>query len=192
MRIPWTYCVRHAPEGYSDLSRYKTTIREGTRGASASARAVLFENMVELKIFILKCSEDREDAIRRSDSLIMQKVKQAEASEWAGFGLFGDIRKALLDDEAEIKTRYARQEVKAMRNHGFSGVNLKERADRVQVRETYNIIYRNFSRNVHSSDYVEHIRMLQQAHKCTWSDYKELRDAVGFRRQRHFSLKLHM
>jgi hypothetical protein len=141
---------------------------------------VLFETMVELRMFMLKCSEDPEDTIRRVlDSMILQKVRQAKASGWAGFGLFGLDPKELLGDEAEIKTRYTGQDVDAMRNHGFSGLNLRVRADKVGVSEAYNIIYQNFSRNVHSTDYVEHIRMLKQKHENNWPHYEELRDAVG-------------
>ena len=112
--------------------------------------------------------------------MMLQKVQQAKASGWAGFGLFGLDPKELLDDEAEIKTRYNVTEVDAMRKHGCSGLNLKERTDKVQVTEAYNIIYRNFSRNVHSTDYFEHIQILEQKHESKWTEYRALRDAVGF------------
>jgi hypothetical protein len=106
---------------------------KGLEEQAPSARAILFEAMVDLKMFMLKFSEDHEDAIRRvRDSMILQKVRQAKASGWAGFDLFGLDPKELLDDETQIKTRYSAHEVNAMRNNGFSGLNFKERADKVE------------------------------------------------------------
>ena len=142
---------------------------------------VLFETMVDLNMFVFKVSENQKAAIKRVlDAMMLQKVQQARESKWVGFDLVGMDPNGFLAVEEEIKTRYTSEEVKAMRRHGFSGLPFKERADSIEATEMSNILYRNFSRNVHSTDYAEQLRLLGLEEDSGWDNFKDLRDAVGF------------
>ncbi|HLG55999.1 MAG TPA: DUF5677 domain-containing protein [Vicinamibacterales bacterium] len=91
------------------------------------------------------------------DAVMLEKLKQQRASDYAGLGLIPDG--PTLDDfaaiEARLNSRYPEEALQAMRRHGFSGVNIEARAKRVGRGDLYNIMYRNFSRNVHGGDFTE-------------------------------------
>jgi hypothetical protein len=99
-------------------------------------------------------AKDPHDAFSRlRDSMMLEKIKQARASGFAGIS--DDMKKNLEDDEREIASRYLPDDLNRMRKHGFAGVPIEQRATLTGHETTYSIMYRNFSRNIHSTDYVE-------------------------------------
>ena len=66
-----------------------------------------------------------------------------------------------------------------MRRFGFSGLSVEGRAKELGLNDLYNIVYRNFSRNVHGTDYMEHIRARGMGAASRWPDYEDLRDHVA-------------
>lgn len=84
---------------------------------------------------------------------MLEKIKQARASDCP-------IPGGLLEIEKEISTRYSPEELKKLKQYGFTGMNVEHRARCSGLSDEYNIIYRNFSRYVHSTDFAE--LLLQQ------------------------------
>lgn len=80
--------------------------------------------------------------------------------------------------EGEIVARYSDREVKAIRRHGFTGLSVAERAAVTNNSDLYNIVYRNFSRDIHSTDYVEYRLRLGVLPEEQTKDYWRSRDRV--------------
>jgi hypothetical protein len=62
---------------------------------------------------------------------------------------------------------------------GFSGMSVEERARDTGLSDLYHVVYRNFSRNVHSTDYMESISVQDIGGWSRWPEYKDLRDHVA-------------
>ena len=63
-----------------------------------------------------------------------------------------------------------------MRRNGFSGLSIEERARQLGLSTEYNIIYRNFSRNIHNTDYTEHLADRRVMDKQRWQYSQDVRD----------------
>ena len=120
----------------------------------------LFELRVTCDCFVEMFREDQARAMQRvMDALMVEKIKQLKAVDYHG-GKPGEEmvhREAWTQREAEISGRYSPKELGAMRRHGFTGMSVEARCRRTGHKGTYDSVYRNFSRNVHSSDFVEHV-----------------------------------
>jgi hypothetical protein len=115
---------------------------------------VLFELRINFDCFLKMAHDDLPGVCARvRDSMMLEKVKQARAS---GFGGIPDeLRAAIEKDERDIEARYSPGEFARLRKHGFTGVPIEQRAALTGHEVAYSVVYRNFSRNVHSTDYVE-------------------------------------
>ena len=81
--------------------------------------------------------------------------------------------------EIEIASRYAAQELRGLKKCGFTCVSIEQRAKITGLEDLYNVVYRNFSRNIHSSDFVEHHMLhgdIMPSHKM--EDYFSYRNYV--------------
>ena len=119
---------------------------------------ILFETQINFSMFITMLCEDPMQACERVlDSMMLEKVKQKNSLYYVDLDLaLGiDNLQNLLDFEEQIADRYAKEELKKIRKYGFTGIPIEQRAIKTGNKETYDIIYRNFSRNVHANDYVE-------------------------------------
>jgi hypothetical protein len=119
---------------------------------------VIFELRVTFDAFISLLQKDIRSACNRVlDAITLQKVKQARASDFLGLDLIpgAPTAETLEKNEAEIKAKYSDKEARALQINGFSGVSVEQRAIDAGLMQQYNIIYRNFSRNVHSADFME-------------------------------------
>jgi len=116
---------------------------------------VLFELRISFDFFVEMFRRDPAAAIVRVlDAMLLEKFRQVEASGIFGHGLdLGDWERKV----AGIRGRYTAQEFNRLRRYGFSGLSLEQRATSTGHVEAYQIVYRNFSRNIHSTDYAEHI-----------------------------------
>ncbi len=120
----------------------------------------LFELRATFDCFLDMFRENPVSAVQRVvDAMMLEKIKQLESVGYHA----GKPGEELIDREgwkrvkAEISERYSEAELRRMRRLGFTGLSVEERCKQVGHKEAYDIVYRNFSRNVHSSDYVEHI-----------------------------------
>ena len=115
---------------------------------------VLFELRINFDCFRIMAAKDPHDAFSRlRDSMMLEKIKQARAAEF--MGIPEEMIKNLENDEKDIASRYSTDDLNRMRKHGFTGVPIEQRASLTGHEAAYAVVYRNFSRNVHSTDYME-------------------------------------
>ena len=91
------------------------------------------------------------------DSMLLEKIKQLEAVDYYPEAP-DDIRPSRIrwaEAEQIIVERYSLEEFRAIKRNGFTDQSLENRCRTIGELSAYNTIYRNFSRNVHSTDYVE-------------------------------------
>ena len=119
---------------------------------------ILFEVSINCQYFLQMFGENPRGACERViDAVMLEKLKQQKSSDYAGLGLLsdgptiGDFERV----ESEISHRYSKESLRLLRRHGFSGLTVEERAARVGRGDLYQIVYRNFSRNVHGGDFME-------------------------------------
>jgi hypothetical protein len=128
-------------------------------------------------------SQDAQAACHRMlDAVMLDKIRQQRASGFAGHELVAGAPGPDECDatEREIASRYSSEQLKNLRRNGFSGLTVEARAQQTDRQEHYNIVYRNFSRNVHGGDFTE----LLLANDPTLledrrADFFESRDAVA-------------
>ncbi len=143
---------------------------------------VLLEVRMDLDIFLRLSASDPQQAARRVvDSMMLEKVKQQRQSDFRGLELVDGSpkRESLLALEEKLGGQYGKTTARAMRRHGFSGLSVEDRANELGLGDLYNVVYRNFSRNVHCTDYMEHMWAQGMGDKGEWSDYEDLRDHVA-------------
>jgi len=122
--------------------------------------------------------DDVHNACRRViDGVMLEKVKQARAS---GFmGIPDTLKTGLEENERDIETKYTPDDFARLRKHGFTGVPIEQRASKTGHEEAYSVVYRNFSRNVHSTDYVESFLKLGIHGFEEDPSYYEARDVIA-------------
>lgn len=136
---------------------------------------VLFELRLNFDCFLIMTKNDMRSACQRVvDGMMLEKIKHMRASGFAGVS--EDLRKLYDKAGREINVRYSEKELKRIAKHGFTGMSIEDRSRFTGHEEAYNIVYRSFSRNVHSTDYVEHSLDLVPELK---EGYVESRDVVS-------------
>ncbi len=143
---------------------------------------VLFELRLDFYELIRLCRIDSVAATRRLvDASRLEKIKQQRESKFKGLELIdgAPTREQLLQEESNICSRYDENEIKKLRRFGFSEMSIENRAKKAGLSDIYHIIYRNFSRNVHSTDYSEYLGKQSSSHLSMFADYQDLRDHVS-------------
>jgi len=144
---------------------------------------VAFELHVTFKAFLVLLRADPRRACEQvRDSIMLEKVKQQRAVKFKGLDLISGApsREDLEEIERKIASRYSKSEFKNIRKHGFSGMSVEERSRGTGCTDIYDIVYRNFSRNVHSTDLTELLLVNQPSLlEERETDYFDSRDAVG-------------
>lgn len=139
---------------------------------------VLFELRINFDCLIEMARKDMPGTLGRLfDSMMLEKVKQARASSYAGIP--DEMRRKLDQAEVEISARYEPEDLNRIRKHGFIGVPIEQRAALTGHNEAYSVVYRNFSRNVHSTDYMESFFKAGIAGIKIDDDYLWSRDTVA-------------
>jgi hypothetical protein len=115
---------------------------------------IMLELRIDFEYLVFALNSDSEKTVERIlDSIVLEKVKQMRASNFAG------IPKGIIEDytkyESDVIVRYTANDLKRLKQNGFSMVSIEDRAKKTGHSEEYNIIYRNFSRNVHNNDLIE-------------------------------------
>jgi hypothetical protein len=146
---------------------------------------ILAETRIDLEYFLHLCADDPIKAVVRvSDSMMLQKFKQQRQSEFAGHDLVEGAPSPEMQQHVEdiIVTRHGKELAKQMRAYGFSGRSVEQRAQYLGLDDLYNVIYRNFSRNIHGTDYMEYARALGLVgteSEASHADYEYVRDRVA-------------
>ena len=143
---------------------------------------VLIEVRVDCEVYLRSVAKDPREAVRRvMDAMMLEKVKQQRQSDFRGLELVdgAPTREELEAQEQELIKHYGTDAAKAMRRHGFSGISIESRARKLGLSNLYNVVYRNFSRNVHGIDYAEHLRRQGLRATSKVPGYEDVRDHLG-------------
>lgn len=148
---------------------------------------VIFELNVTFEAFVRLLRKNPQDVCKRLlDSMMLEKIKQARAAKFIGFEFVpgAPTPETLTAREKEIEGRYDPLEFKKLRKHGFSGLSVEERARQADYTHFYDVVYRNFSRNVHSTDYAELFHLINQTNasmmKSKYPEYLQERNLVAY------------
>ncbi|QKS28700.1 MAG: hypothetical protein FAZ92_01432 [Accumulibacter sp.] len=146
---------------------------------------ILFELRINFDCLLTMARRDSQYAFRRvADSMMVEKIKQARASQFGGIP--PERQEELENLEKEIAQRYSPEEFTKLRKHGFTGIPIEQRAAMTGHEVAYSIVYRNFSRNVHSTDYLESYIKTGMHTSEDHEAYRESRD-VAAHYTAHFS-----
>jgi hypothetical protein len=112
------------------------------------------------------------------DATILQKISQQRQSNFYDHSSVpgAPSREKMLEDEKALVRQYGKETAEKMRRNGFSGLSIEERARQVGLSTEYNIVYRNFSRNIHNTDYMEHLADRGVIDRQRWQLYQYVRD----------------
>jgi Family of unknown function (DUF5677) len=140
---------------------------------------ILFEVRVDIEIFMRACAVDPAEATHKVfDAMMLQKISQQRQSKFIGLASVpgAPSREKMLSDEQQLVAKYGKDVADKLRRYGFSGLSIEERAKQTGLSTEYNIVYRNFSRNVHNSDYMEHLAERGAIDNERWQHYQGVRD----------------
>jgi hypothetical protein len=149
-------------------SLYRENLKEP---AQILVRAVL-ECRFNFDVFLLRFLRDPTETIALMlDAMMLEKIKQAESTDYAGLALIpgGPTPDDFRQHEKDIKARRLPSEVQKLRQYGFSQMSVEQRARELHHIDLYNTVYRNFSRNVHGSDYAECLSRDLELHTVPWT-----------------------
>lgn len=142
---------------------------------------VVLETRINFDCYVKLCETDTAAASQRVlDAIALDKQKQQRASNYLGREVIEgfDPEEYYARVERELVERYGADEVKQMRKNGFTGMSVELRAKDVGLESRYQVVYRNFSRNVHSTDIMEHILKQVTELPEELEDYTDLRDSI--------------
>ncbi len=113
----------------------------------------LFETNLKFGYFVRLVEEKGHEYASQlvMDSLIIMKHRDAVQQD----ALDAD-NISFQELAATIKEKYSEGEIKKIQKNGFSMQSVEELAKLEDKKEFYNIMYRNFSRNVHANDFAEY------------------------------------
>lgn len=118
---------------------------------------VVFELRVTFDCFWDMLMSDPGVACRRVfDAMMLEKMKQIRSYPDEQFQR-GVNRPSWDTVIAEISGRYTPSELAALKKHGFTGQSVEQRSLKAGYSHVYQIMYRNLSRNVHATDFVEQL-----------------------------------
>ncbi len=141
---------------------------------------IIFELKLDFEYFLLLVKKDPKLAARQViDCIIFEKMKQLRASNYEGIP--DTVRKAFEKYESESISHYSPQEISLLKKNGFSMLSIEEKAKKTGHTSEYNIIYRNFSRNVHNNDFVESFLQIGAYSAKEYELLKQSRDNISMK-----------
>ena len=171
-------CGAFLRKGTETFSAVNVLYANHLEESAQSLIRILFELRINFDCFLNIAQGDVKNAVQRVvDSMMLEKIKQARAS---GFmGIPEEIKKQLEENEKQIASRYDKDDFNRMRKHGFTGVPIEQRASMSGHEAAYSVVYRNFSRNIHSTDYLESYLKAGIYDVSYQEEYLESRDVVA-------------
>ena len=142
---------------------------------------ILFEIRIDMALFLRLWAEDPVAAASRVlDTMMLQKIRQQRQSDFRGLDLVAGAPtpKQLLNDEKILIRKHGKDLAPRMQNNGFTDLSVEARARQLGLSELYNIVYRNLSRNIHNTDYMEHLGP-RTSDPDRWKQYEDVRDHVA-------------
>ena len=169
-------------KGCDTLRAINVLYRESLPMQAQALIRVLLEVRMDFEIFLQRASENPTEAARHViDAMMLEKIRQQRQTDFRGHELVEGAPppETLLALEKDLVARYGNGAAKAMRRYGLSGLSVEDRANQLGLSDVYNVVYRNFSRNVHGTDYMEHFRAQGMKAMDQWGEYENLRDHVA-------------
>lgn len=146
-----------------------------TEEAQILARALL-----ETKFafdYVFKMKEKYNELLERYiDSLMLDKLKQLKATNWA-ICPDENVKNSYLQIERDIQNRYDQNMFKKLKRYGLIGLSVEETAKVTDNMDLYNMAYRLYSRNTHFTDGNEQFMQLLRSEKDN-IDYEKSRFAM--------------
>jgi hypothetical protein len=161
------------------LRAVRLLYRSGLPVQAQALIRILFEARVDIELFMRACAADPAEAAHKVlDATMLQKFSQQRQSKYLGLASVpgAPSREKMLEHEQQLIAKYGRDTAGKMRRHGFSGLSIEERSKNVGLTTEYNIVYRNFSRNIHNIDYMEHLAERGAIGEERWQNYQDIRD----------------
>ena len=161
------------------LRAVRLLYRSGLPVQAQALVRILFEVRVDIELFMQVCAADPAAAAHKVlDAMMLQKISQQRQSKFLGLVSVpgAPSREKMLECEQQLIAKLGKDTADKMRRHGFSGLSIEERAKHVGLSTEYNIVYRNFSRNIHNTDYMEHLAERGAISKERWQHYQDVRD----------------
>lgn len=116
---------------------------------------VLIENWINFSWFIRISESERERGIQRFwDALDLDCFKQFELQRETDMDA-SPIMKEVRAREAEIRSRYSKEEFKLLLKHGFTLRSIEQRMRELRCWTYYRYFFRPLSRSIHASDHLE-------------------------------------
>jgi hypothetical protein len=116
---------------------------------------ILIENWINFIWFIRIADSERERGIQRFwDALDLDYFKQLELRTESDMDN-SPIVQEMRTKEAEIRSRYSKEQFKLLQTHGFTLLNMKERMRKLGYLTYYRFFFRPISRSIHASDHLE-------------------------------------
>lgn len=117
---------------------------------------ILFETYLNYTHYIELCKNPIGENAAELVLVSMMVSREKNASEVdkiiSGLNLKNELKSI-----NEIKEKYNDSEIKKMKKFGFLQKSIEEISKKYDMLEEYQIMYRNFSRNVHVNDYFEYL-----------------------------------
>jgi len=104
---------------------------------------ILFEVRVDIELFMGACAADpAAAALNVLDAMMLQKISQQRQSKFVGLSSIpgAPTPEKMLNLEKE----HGKETARKMRQYGWSGLPIEERAKQVGLNIEYDIVYRNF------------------------------------------------
>lgn len=164
------------------LRAVRLLYRSGLPVQAQALIRILFEVRVDIELFMRACTADPVEAADKVlDATMLQKISQQRQSKFLGLASVPEAPSCekMLNYEQQLIAKYGKGTAVKMRQYGFSCLSIEERAKQVSLSTEYNIVYRNFSRNIHNTDYMEHLAERGAISKERWQQYQDVRDHVA-------------
>ena len=161
------------------LRAVRLLYRSGLPVQAQALIRILFEVRVDIELFMQACTADPAEAAHKVlDAMMLQKISQQRQSKFLGLASVPEApsREKMLNDEQRLVAKYGGDTANKMRRYGFSGLSIEERTKQIGLSTEYNIVYRNLSRNIHNTDYMEHLAERGAIGKERWRYYQDVRD----------------
>jgi hypothetical protein len=141
---------------------------------SQSLTRIIFELRVTFDCFLdMYAANPKVACDRVFHSMIIEKMKQINSYP----EVLSTSKVTRTDYDATmvgISQLYTDQELENIKKHGFTGISIEERSKKTGHHHLYQVIYRNLSRNVHSTDFAEQIGIPIMGDEM--SEYQRLRN----------------
>ena len=171
-------CGAFLQKGAETLSAVNILNENNLEEPAQALIRILFELRINFDCFLVMSYRNLDDAISRVfHSMMLEKIKQARAAEFLGIPI--ELQEKLINEEKVIAANYDPDDFKKLRRYGFTGLPVEQRASMTGHEAAYNVVYRNFSRNIHSTDYVENYLKAGLLSSSEKEQYIESRDVVA-------------